>query len=456
MIESKCPPPPAPEIIKKTQHCEELNVTRGDTPITPENGYTFDEIKTLWSCSRAAANFSSAETRLIPDSEKLKKTKWKSVISVDPKSFFDKYLSQYPGDMTAVQPVILFSHKPLDDPKKIADTCKVLDIAIIPDVPGVCVAVTETFHDVASYHMLHADKQSDGKFALTANALEGRDIPKEKHYASARALLLEYFKHLQSVSTKVKSTPKFGAAAVGCLVESLEEVILYKNAVESAIRIKVPKAKFNAFTTSVEVRDKISSYGYRVIYLPELASIGLTGEADVGPRMRRHFLQTWLAFAAADMSLRMIWQSPGTVWLDKPDYVLKEMPPVETLWTYKGRADRRAAPFYCSMDLFFHDNKERSAHLLHELMLHFDLVLAWGSMDAVAAYRLSENNSRYGSTTYIMPPAKVLHTDILGGDAERLRDAVQSKPPPAVIVMPYHMEPSQIISMLKVAGLWIQ
>jgi hypothetical protein len=32
-------------------------------------------------------------------------TKWKSIISVEPKAFFDKYLSQYPGDTRAIQPV---------------------------------------------------------------------------------------------------------------------------------------------------------------------------------------------------------------------------------------------------------------------------------------------------------------------------------------------------------------
>ena len=108
--------------------------------------------------------------------------------------------------------------------------------------------------------------------------------------------------------------------------------------------------------------------------------------------MRRYFLQIWFAFAACDAGFKMIWQSPGTIWLDKPDYLLRDLPTTETIWAYKGRNDRRAAPFYCSMDLFFASNAERTAHLLHELMLHFDLVLAWGSIDAVAAYRLTENN----------------------------------------------------------------
>ncbi len=69
-----------------------------------------------------------------------------------------------------------------------------LDIAVVPDRPGVCVVVTETFHDVASYHMLHANKLQDAgagggqkeKFVLAANAIAGRNIPSEKSYEAAR------------------------------------------------------------------------------------------------------------------------------------------------------------------------------------------------------------------------------------------------------------------------------
>jgi hypothetical protein len=61
--------------------------------------------------------------------------------------------------MRALQPVTIFSHKPLEKFEELGEVCKVLDIAVIPDKPGVCVAVTETYHDVASYHMLHADRK---------------------------------------------------------------------------------------------------------------------------------------------------------------------------------------------------------------------------------------------------------------------------------------------------------
>jgi len=81
--------------------------------------------------------------------------------------------------MYVLDNVIIILRRPLKDFNQVSDVCKVLDVAIVPDVPGVCVSVTETFHDVASYHMLHADKQPDGTFALSANAIESRNLPDE-------------------------------------------------------------------------------------------------------------------------------------------------------------------------------------------------------------------------------------------------------------------------------------
>jgi hypothetical protein len=97
---------------------------------------------------------------------------------------------------------------------------------------------------------------------------------------------------------------------------------------------------------------------------------------------------------------KILWQSPGTIWLDRPDNIINAFPLVETLWAFKGRKDRRAAPFFSSFDFFSPSSAERPVHLMHEILLHFDLVLAWGSLDAVASYRLSENNSRYGASSF--------------------------------------------------------
>jgi len=258
--------------------------------------------------------------------------------------------------------------------------------------------VTETFHDVASYHMLHADKQADGTFALTANSLEGRTLPDEKAYAAARALLLDYFKYADIVQEAVKDAPRFNQnkVSIGCLVESAEEVILFKNSIESAHKAGISNFKFGVFTTNSAIYSDLNDIKVKVILIKEIAGAGTIGDADVGYQMRRHFIQAWLAFAVANIGNRMIWQSPGTIWIgSRPDDLVNSQPFVEALWSFKGRNDRRSAPFFCSFDFFVVTGAERPVHLMHEILLHFDLVLTWGSLDAVAAYRLSENNSRY-------------------------------------------------------------
>lgn len=303
---------------------------------------------------------------------------------------------QYPGDTRAIQPVVVFSHKPLKDETEIEEVCKVIDIAVVPDAPGVCVAVTETFHDVASYHMLHADKQADGTFAITANSLEGRTLPDEKAYASGRALLLQYFDNVDYVAQQVKAAPKFGGikVSVGSIIEDAEEMELFKNSVESALTAGVNKSKFCVFTTSSEVNLGLKKFGVKIIYLSKLNEVGRVGASDVGEKYRRYFLQAWLAFAVANSGNKMLWQSPGTIWLERPDNIINAAPIVETLWSFKGRKDRRAGPFFSSFDFFCASSAERPVHLMHEILLHFDLVLAWESLDSVASYRLLENNSR--------------------------------------------------------------
>jgi hypothetical protein len=115
---------------------------------------------------------------------------------------------------------------------------------------------------------------------------------------------------------------------------------------------------------------------------------------ELTPRIRYYFLKIWLSFACANDLVKVMWQTPATVWYDRPDNVIADFPAVELLWSFKGRKDPRAAPFFISMDFFVPIGTERPVHLLHEMLLHFDLILAWDSLDAVMAYRLSENNSR--------------------------------------------------------------
>ena len=390
-----------------------------------ESGYTVDELKKLWTCSHAEANATLANQQIFPDGNGLEKTKWKSILSVEPKAFFSKYLHQYPADTRASQPVVVFSHRPLEDVEKISEVCKVIDVAVVPDTPGVCVAVTETFHDVASYHMLHADRQEDGTFALTSNSVAGRTLPEEEDYAGARQLLVEFFRHQEDVAAAVKKVQKFPApkVTVGVLVEDKDEAALFLNAFAYARKTGIAINKFCVFTTSKEVKALLAETGVVVIPLFQLTSAG----ASVSRKMRRHFLQAWLAFAVSFAQTNMLWQSPGTLWFERPDNIVNENPLVETLWTYKGRNDARAAPFFPSFDFFSVTSAERPVHLMHEIVLHFDLVLAWDSLDAVAAYRLSENNARYGTTSHIMAPHEVLHTELLAHDPTRISNAIKGR-----------------------------
>lgn len=427
-----------------------------DTPFL-EGGYTLDELNTMWTCSHArATNVTQVNQQLLPAKNSLDKTKWKSILTVEPKAFFDRYLSQYPGDTRATQPVVVFSHKPLERFEDMEEVCKVIDVAIVPDEPGVCVAVTETFHDVASYHMLHADKQADGTFALTSNSIEGRTLPEEEHYAAARALLLDFFANTDIVNKAIKSVPKYGQneIGVGTLIENEQDFELFKNSVAAAQKASVKRNKFVLFTSSKSIENlaKKELKSVRLVVIPQLFKVG-GGKIDT--KMRRMFLQAWLAFAVAASGNKMLWQSPGTLWFAQPDTIVTNSPVVETLWAFRGRNDVRAAPFFNSLDFFVTTGAERAVHLIHEIVLHFDLVLAWGSLDALAAYRLAENNARYGTTSHLLPPAQVLHTELMGHDANRLKEAAASENKPLVIVVPTEgMTPAQAKKMLQSAGLW--
>lgn len=260
-------------VTPQTQSQVKCATTAGDRS-------AYAELKRQWTCSRAEANYTEVNKLLFPKEGTYEKTKWKSILTVEPKAFFEKYLSQYPGDTKAVQPVVVFSHKPLSTMEEVPDVCKVMDIAIVPDKPGVCVAVTETYHDVASYHMLHADKQTDGTFALTANNLEGRILPDEKAYAAARALLLEYFTHADYVNGFMTSVPHYdnNRVAVGVLLENLEEVRLFKNSLATGKAVGISHTKFVIFTTVQEVESSFKGPGNpKVIYLPEIADFGKKG-----------------------------------------------------------------------------------------------------------------------------------------------------------------------------------
>ena len=112
-----CPPDPSPDVLSlqsaefirpkciPTTDSTSHGVGTDIGAVYREGGYTFGEIKTMWKCSQAVSNFSAATDRIFPAHESIGKTKWQSIISVEPKAFFDKYLSQVillSGDITRV------------------------------------------------------------------------------------------------------------------------------------------------------------------------------------------------------------------------------------------------------------------------------------------------------------------------------------------------------------------
>ena len=106
---------PRPPVVKPTQPPLGTNSGVGYAlgAVDKEGGFTMDDIKRMWKCSHAVESPTSPKERMFPSDSNVDKTKWKSIVSVEPKAFFERYLSQYPGDTRAIQPVVIFSHKPL-------------------------------------------------------------------------------------------------------------------------------------------------------------------------------------------------------------------------------------------------------------------------------------------------------------------------------------------------------
>jgi len=66
---------------------------------------------------------------------------------------------------------------------------------------------------------------------------------------------------------------------------------------------------------------------------------------------------------------------------------------------------------------------------------------------------------RYGTTTYIMAPYKVLHVELIGYDAAKLRQSVEGKDnkadlPYAIVVPKDFNDPSKTKQLLIDSGLW--
>lgn len=62
---------------------------------------------------------------------------------------------------------------------------------------------------------------------------------------------------------------------------------------------------------------------------------------------------------------------------------------------------------------------------------------------------------RYGTTTFSLPPYKVLHTDLIGNDPEKLKDALTAQDKPMAIVIPHEtITPAAAKRFLMKSGLW--
>jgi hypothetical protein len=363
---------------------------------TSEAGTDFEYLKKSWSCSRAKYNH-SLEHELT--NVNLAKTKWKNILSVDPDHFFQKYLSQYPGDMVVTQPVMIFSHAPVETLEDVSQKCTVMDVAIVPDRPGMCVAVTETYHDVASYHLLHAKQSPDGTLALTPNPVRGRNLPTESSYASARGLLLDYFALSSAVTGASRGlVVKLGAfkfPVVACLIEHESEIELFRNSIGSYLAAGGVKEHIFAVTRHPHYTKQLKGLGIKTIYASKATNVG----KHLPAYLSRSFMQIWFAFSAAEVGADVFWVTPGTVWKIAPSALLATVTKdVETAWMFNGRKDPRAAPFFISTDFFFIRggmSQDRPIHLLHEILVHADLLVEWDNLNALAAYRLTENNARF-------------------------------------------------------------
>mmetsp|Transcript_8623 Transcript_8623/g.16156 ORF Transcript_8623/g.16156 Transcript_8623/m.16156 type:complete len:517 (+) Transcript_8623:120-1670(+) len=426
-------------------HSSHISAATGSGP----GSAILTQLKDSWTCSRARYSNGSQSSPLHVD---MKGTKWQGIIQVEPDAFFDRYLQQYPGDMASTRPVIAFSHKKAKTLKDLED-CKVMDVAIIPDKPGVCIAVTETFHDVASYHMLHAQRdESTDELSLVSNHIAPRSMPSDASYGMARTLLLEYFKQNEPIS-KAMAQLKKKTMVVATLVDNESDIQLAENSIKSFLRLGGTKDQFFVIKRSDSISCK--TLNAKCITVGKAANLG---SSISDPFVSRNFLQAWLAFAAADAGASVLWQSPGTVWMKHPTELLGKMPKdLDTMFLFKGREDARAAPFHISTDLFYASSSDRAIHLLHEVMLHADLMIEWRSMDATASYRLSENNARYGTSTYLFPPHSALHTILMDHHSPTaIFEAATSPEHPQVIVFPRsEMDSEDIIKVMKESKLWL-
>lgn len=420
-------------------------------------------------------------------------TRWSGIMASPSDQFFKRWLAQYPPNTNAGVPVLVFAHEKAirHGSQRLPNFCRVMDVALVPDRPGLCTSVTETNHDMASYHMLKSEVQEGSAtdsanyevvpptarhasnvqyvpmHSLSSNSMLSRSLPQELDYSRTRDMLQVFFQHNDAVAETLRVVPIHNASEpgyrrtqwVGCVVVDLPQAELFRNSVLSAMALGVNYKKFWAFTPSAQVRDALLGSALpgmrdpmQTVFLPGLDGLRV---ADLAPELSTHFLQAWLAFALAAQGSRMLWQAPATAWLERPDRLVNRARSVEIVSVYKGRGDHNSEPFYPSFDFIAFGTEDRPVHLLHEVVMHFDLVLAWQSLDAVLSYRLAENNARYGTSVAVLDPEVVMHGDVFLEDTnleESLR--TKTKKPLALALSREDVNPEQAKAKLKDLGYW--
>jgi len=73
---------------------------------------------------------------------------------------------------------------------------------------------------------------------------------------------------------------------------------------------------------------------------------------------------------------------------------------------------------------------------------------------------LCQHCIRYGTTTYVIPPHKILHAKLLGNDADKIKDAVKNanRPkedmPMALVLSKDYTNPTKVKELLQACDLW--
>ena len=469
-----------------------------------DDDLVYDDLQYIWNC-KDDSPMEDVHIHSHRDRKDEGQTRWSGIIGVDEGKFFKKWLKQYPGHLWSKHPVLVFGHEKsiTKGSNMLHRNCRIMDVALIPDQPGLCAAVSETNSDMTSYHMLRSDVLKDSvidpnnyrledipnnnkikgssngngignsnskykrrwiympKHHLSSNSLHRKKLPDDAAYETARQIMIMFFNYTEKIQTFLSVLPKQNQTQasyrrtqwVGSYIDTLEDMQMYETSIRSSIHKGVNPIKFWAFTSSIEIKDALQASdisskgdnkGIQTVYIPLLATLQEETKDKVHKKHWLRFIRVWLAYCLCDNGVRMLWQTPAAIWTDRPDRLVNKSPDVEIITAYKGRdhdkQDHLYSPFYPTFDLLVVGTEPRALNLLHEMIMHFDLAVAWDSLDAILAYRLSENNARYGTSVYVLSPyGGALDAAVLDTNAHKLQQALISSRNPSVLFLEYEM-----------------